>query len=46
MLATTERLRSLLNGPEMLVAPFVYDCLQAKLAEWEALRAVASTSRC
>ncbi len=26
------RLRDLLAGPEMVVAPFVYDCLQAKLA--------------
>ena len=26
------RLRDLLAGPEMIVAPFVFDCLQAKLA--------------
>ena len=26
------RLRKLLASPEMIVAPFVFDCLQAKLA--------------
>lgn len=33
MIEITRQLRRLLNGPEMVVAPFVYDCLQAKLAE-------------
>jgi 2-methylisocitrate lyase-like PEP mutase family enzyme len=33
MTETTARLRELLKGPEMVVAPFVYDCLQAKIAE-------------
>jgi 2-methylisocitrate lyase-like PEP mutase family enzyme len=33
----------MLNGPEMIVAPFVYDCLQAKLAEREGFKAVYMT---
>ncbi|MGH8012206.1 MAG: isocitrate lyase/PEP mutase family protein [Candidatus Binataceae bacterium] len=39
---TTAHLRELLNG-EMLVAPFVYDCLQAKLAEQTGFKAVYMT---
>jgi 2,3-dimethylmalate lyase len=33
MTETTAHLRELLKGPEMVLAPFVYDCLQAKIAE-------------
>jgi 2,3-dimethylmalate lyase len=40
---TTSRLRQLLNGPEMLVAPFVYDGLQAKIAERTGFHAVYMT---
>src|SRR6201984_338652 len=43
MLETTARLRELLNGPEMLVAPFVYDALQAKIAERTGFNAVYMT---
>jgi len=43
MSATTERLRHLLASPEMLVAPFVYDGLQAKIAERTGFRAVYMT---
>ena len=37
------RLRDLLAGPEMIVAPFVYDCLQAKLAAAAGFDAVYMT---
>ena len=37
---TRSRLRKLLNGPEMVVAPFVYDCLQARLAQLEGFKAI------
>jgi len=40
---STARLRALLNGPEMLVAPFVYDALQAKIAERTGFDAVYMT---
>lgn len=40
---STARLRGLLNGPEMLVAPFVYDALQAKIAERTGFDAVYMT---
>ena len=40
---TRSRLRALLNGPEMAVAPFVYDCLQARLAERAGFKAVYMT---
>ena len=40
---TTGRLRELLNGAKMLVAPFVYDCLQAKIAERTGFQAVYMT---
>src|SRR6516162_1199530 len=43
MVETTQQLRKLLNGPEMLVAPFVYDCLQAKIAEQIGFQAVYMT---
>ncbi len=37
------RLRDLLAGPEMIVAPFVFDCLQAKLAAAAGFGAVYMT---
>src|SRR5580698_2444379 len=37
------RLRKLLNGPEMVIAPFVYDCLQARLAQHEGFKAIYMT---
>lgn len=37
------RLRDLLAGPEMIVAPFVFDCLQAKLAAASGFDAVYMT---
>lgn len=40
---TTARLRELLNGPEMVVAPFVYDALQAKIVERTGFDAVYMT---
>jgi len=40
---STARLRALLSGPEMLVAPFVYDALQAKIAERTGFDAVYMT---
>lgn len=43
MMETTARLRELINGPEMLVAPFVYDGLQAKIAERTGFKAVYMT---
>jgi 2-methylisocitrate lyase-like PEP mutase family enzyme len=43
MTETTKRLRTLLNGPEMVVAPFVYDALQAKIAERTGFNAVYMT---
>jgi 2-methylisocitrate lyase-like PEP mutase family enzyme len=43
MVETRERLRQLLNASEMVVAPFVYDCLQAKLAERTGFAAVYMT---
>ena len=36
-------LRKLLKGPEMVVAPFVYDCLQARLAQREGFKAIYMT---
>ncbi|HYA36506.1 MAG TPA: isocitrate lyase/PEP mutase family protein [Candidatus Binataceae bacterium] len=35
--------RAMLNRPGMIVAPFVFDCLQAKLAESESFEAVYMT---
>jgi 2-methylisocitrate lyase-like PEP mutase family enzyme len=43
MLEMTQQLRRLLGGSEMVVAPFVYDCLQAKLAEHVGFAAVYMT---
>jgi 2,3-dimethylmalate lyase len=43
MMETSALLRELLNGPEMLVAPFVYDCLQAKIVERAGFEAVYMT---
>ncbi len=43
MLETRSRLRKLLNGPDMVVAPFVYDCLQARLAQHEGFKAIYMT---
>jgi 2-methylisocitrate lyase-like PEP mutase family enzyme len=43
MYDTRSRLRALLNGPEMAVAPFVYDCLQARLAERAGFKAIYMT---
>ena len=40
---TTARLRELLNGPEMLLAPFVFDGLQAKIAERTGFKALYMT---
>jgi 2,3-dimethylmalate lyase len=43
MVETTARLRQLLDGSEMLVAPFVYDCLQARVAQQIGFEAVYMT---
>jgi len=43
MTETTKRLRQLLAAPETLVAPFVYDGLQAKIAERTGFAAVYMT---
>ncbi|MGA2410947.1 MAG: isocitrate lyase/PEP mutase family protein [Candidatus Binataceae bacterium] len=43
MIETTKRLRQLLAAPEMLVAPFVYDGLQAKIAERTGFSAIYMT---
>jgi 2-methylisocitrate lyase-like PEP mutase family enzyme len=43
MTQTTHELRRLLSAPEMVVAPFVYDCLQAKIAERTGFQAVYMT---
>jgi 2-methylisocitrate lyase-like PEP mutase family enzyme len=43
MIETTQQLRKLLSGPEMVVAPFVYDCLQAKIADRAGFQAVYMT---
>jgi len=43
MTKTTAQLRKLLDGPEMLLAPFVYDGLQAKIAERSGFEAVYMT---
>ena len=40
---TRSRMRKLLNEPEMVIAPFVYDCLQAKLAQREGFKAIYMT---
>src|SRR5271156_3408455 len=43
MIEATKRLRQLLAAPEMVVAPFVYDGLQAKIAERTGFKAVYMT---
>ena len=43
MYETTTQLRELLKGPEMVLAPFVYDCLQAKVAEAAGFKAIYMT---
>jgi 2-methylisocitrate lyase-like PEP mutase family enzyme len=43
MYGTTAQLRELLKGPEMVLAPFVYDCLQAKVAEAAGFKAIYMT---
>jgi 2-methylisocitrate lyase-like PEP mutase family enzyme len=40
---TRSRFRKLLSGPEMVVAPFVYDRLQARLARRQGFKAVYMT---
>jgi 2,3-dimethylmalate lyase len=40
---TRSRMRKLLNESEMVIAPFVYDCLQAKLAQREGFKAIYMT---
>lgn len=43
MSQTGQRLRRLLNGPEMVVAPFVFDAFQAKIAQAAGFSAVYMT---
>src|ERR1700674_3682416 len=43
MTQTTAQLRKLLDGPGMLLAPFVYDGMQAKIAERTGFEAVYMT---
>lgn len=43
MARTTTKLREMLNSSEMVVAPFVYDGLQAKIAERTGFKAVYMT---
>ncbi|MGH7932566.1 MAG: isocitrate lyase/PEP mutase family protein [Candidatus Binataceae bacterium] len=43
MIDTTARLRQMINGSEMVLAPFVYDCLQAKIAEHTGFKAIYMT---
>jgi 2-methylisocitrate lyase-like PEP mutase family enzyme len=40
---TRSRLRKLLNGSDMVIAPFVYDCLHARLAQREGFKAIYMT---
>lgn len=40
---TAHRLRQMLNGPEMVVAPFVFDAFQARLAQAAGFQAVYMT---
>jgi 2-methylisocitrate lyase-like PEP mutase family enzyme len=42
-MSAAARLRELLRAPSMIVAPFVYDCLQAKIAERTGFDAVYMT---
>ena len=43
MYETTAQLRELLKGPDMVLAPFVYDCLQAKVAEAAGFKTIYMT---
>ena len=43
MSSTASRLRAMLNGPEMVVAPFIYDAFQAKIAQDVGFEAVYMT---
>lgn len=43
MSQTGQRLRQLLNGPDMVVAPFVFDAFQAKIAQAAGFSAVYMT---
>jgi 2-methylisocitrate lyase-like PEP mutase family enzyme len=43
MSQATQRLRQMLNGPEMVVAPFVFDAFQARLAQAAGFEAVYMT---
>ncbi len=43
MYETTAQLRELLKEPEMVLAPFVYDCLQAKVAEAAGFKTIYMT---
>ncbi|NOT58379.1 MAG: hypothetical protein HOP18_27605 [Deltaproteobacteria bacterium] len=40
---TARRLRAMLNGPEMVVAPFVFDAFQARLAQAAGFQTVYMT---
>lgn len=40
---TRLRLRKLLSSPQMVVAPFIYDCLQARIAQRAGFNAVYMT---
>src|SRR6266446_6753763 len=40
---TAHRLRQMLNGPEMVVAPFIFDAFQARLAQAAGFQAVYMT---
>ena len=43
MYETTAHLREMLKGPEMVLAPFVYDCLQEKVAEAAGFKTIYMT---
>jgi 2-methylisocitrate lyase-like PEP mutase family enzyme len=43
MSQTAQRLRQMLNGPEMVVAPFIFDAFQARIAQAAGFQAVYMT---
>ena len=43
MPSTASRLRAMLNGSEMVVAPFIFDAFQAKIAQDVGFEAVYMT---
>ena len=43
MLSLASRLRQMINGPEMVVAPFIFDAFQAKIAQATGFQAVYMT---